>query len=255
MDAASSSACSPACGAGQECCRSCSGGGGTCVAPGSCGPCLDAGSFRDAGTDAGETDAGEADDAGAADAGGSDGGAADGSVPDGGNTGACDPGTCRLSPDGACQTPSGPTGNGCCECTGDEGTSFCRGLSGDTPIATPTGDVPVSELEVGDLVYSVHEAQLVPVMVARAERTPVSDHRVVRVRLETGVVLEVSPRHPTADGRDFGGLAAGDLLDGAEVLDAEVVSYEEPFTYDILPDSETGTYVAGGVLIGSTLSP
>ena len=27
----------------------------------------------------------------------------------------------------------------------------------------------------------------------------------------------------------------------------------QPFTYDILPDSDSGTYFAGGTLIGSTL--
>jgi hypothetical protein len=31
------------------------------------------------------------------------------------------------------------------------------------------------------------------------------------------------------------------------------VPYEHPFTYDILPASSTGTYIAGGKLIGSTL--
>jgi hypothetical protein len=38
------------------------------------------------------------------------------------------------------------------------------------------------------------------------------------------------------------------------VLGVETVSYIYPLTSDILPDSDTGTYVAGGVLIGSTLS-
>jgi len=33
-----------------------------------------------------------------------------------------------------------------------------------------------------------------------------------------------------------------------------LVGYAEPFTYDILPESDSGMYFAGGVLIGSTLS-
>jgi len=37
------------------------------------------------------------------------------------------------------------------------------------------------------------------------------------------------------------------------VMSAELVPYAHAFTFDILPASETGTYVAGGVLIGSTL--
>jgi hypothetical protein len=32
-----------------------------------------------------------------------------------------------------------------------------------------------------------------------------------------------------------------------------VVPYPHRFTYDILPASDSGTYFAGGVLIGSTL--
>jgi len=82
----------------------------------------------------------------------------------------------------------------------------------------------------------------------------VSDHRVVRVELESGRILEISPGHPTADGRTFGDLRAGDRLDGARVVSAELVPYMHGFTYDILPASDTGTYVAGGALIGSTLT-
>jgi hypothetical protein len=75
----------------------------------------------------------------------------------------------------------------------------------------------------------------------------------MRVVLATGAVLEISPRHPTADGRTFGDLRGGDLLDRIEVLSAELVPYAHPFTYDILPASETRTYVAGGALIGTTM--
>jgi hypothetical protein len=39
------------------------------------------------------------------------------------------------------------------------------------------------------------------------------------------------------------------------VVSVLVVPYTEPFTYDILPDSETGVYFAAGAAIGSTLAP
>jgi len=81
----------------------------------------------------------------------------------------------------------------------------------------------------------------------------VHDHHVVRVTLAGGAVLEISARHPTADGRTFGDLRRGDTLDRIEVLSAELVPYAHPFTYDILPASETHTYVAGGALIGTTM--
>jgi hypothetical protein len=126
--------------------------------------------------------------------------------------------------------------------------------SPDTMIATPSGERPIAELRVGDLVYSADDGALVAVPVAAVHHRFVDDHRVVRVSLETGRVLEISPGHPTADGRFFGDLRAGDRLDGVLVLSAELVPYLHDATYDILPASDTGTYVAGGALIGSTLA-
>jgi hypothetical protein len=125
--------------------------------------------------------------------------------------------------------------------------------SPDTPIATPYGERPIVELEVGDMVYSVEHDAIVAVPIARVNRAPVRDHHVVRVRLATGAVLEVSPRHPTADGRTFGDLRTGELLDQQVIVSAELVRYDHPFTYDIRPASETHTYFAGGALIGTTL--
>lgn len=77
----------------------------------------------------------------------------------------------------------------------------------------------------------------------------------MRVGLDNGNVLEISERHPTADGRTFAALSVGTLLDGKAVVSTELVPYAHPFTYDILPASETGAYFAGGALIGSTLAP
>ena len=60
---------------------------------------------------------------------------------------------------------------------------------------------------------------------------------------------------PTADGRLFGDLVAGDQLDQQRaVAAAELVPYQHERTHDILPDSSTGTYFAAGALIGSTLA-
>jgi hypothetical protein len=76
----------------------------------------------------------------------------------------------------------------------------------------------------------------------------------MQVTLNNGVRLDISAPHPTADGRMFGQLRAGDLLDGLGVVSAQPVPYPYSFTYDILPDSDTGTYLAGGALIGSSLA-
>lgn len=126
--------------------------------------------------------------------------------------------------------------------------------SPDTMIATPSGERRIADLVIGDLVYSADEGSLRAVPLVRVTQTPVADHRVVHVELDTARVLEISPGHPTADGRWFADLRAGDRLDGARVVSAELVPYLYGFTYDVLPDSDTGTYVAGGVLVGSTLA-
>jgi hypothetical protein len=113
----------------------------------------------------------------------------------------------------------------------------------------------ISELGVGDPVYSLHRGGVAVVPIIRTNRTAVDgDHRVIRVELESGRVLEISAGHPTADGRTFGSLRAGDELDGVEIVGVEHIPYAHSHTYDILPDSDTGTYYAGGALIGSTLT-
>lgn len=125
----------------------------------------------------------------------------------------------------------------------------------DTPIATPDGERAIASLDVGDLVYSADGEQIVAVPIARISRTPVEGHHVMRVALDHGEVLEISAGHPTADGRVFGALTAGDELGGALVISVEEVPYGFAHTYDILPASASGTYFAGGALIGSTLTP
>jgi hypothetical protein len=131
---------------------------------------------------------------------------------------------------------------------------LCKCASPDTEIATPGGTRRIAELAVGDLVYSVDRGVVKAVPIVRTQRMPVSGHRVVRVSLESGSVLEISALHPSADGRTFGDLRAGDALGGIAITDAQSVPYRYDATYDILPDSDTGAYFAGGALIGSTLS-
>ena len=125
-----------------------------------------------------------------------------------------------------------------------------------TPIATPRGERPIAELEVGDLVFSVEGGAVVVVPLRSVQRIPVtSAHQVSRVTLASGAVLEISAGHPTADGRTFADLRAGHDLLGTRI--ASVVhhsAYPYAFTHDILPDSSTGAYFAAGALIGSTLA-
>jgi hypothetical protein len=149
---------------------------------------------------------------------------------------------------------------GCATCGGVEDRvvqceCVCICAAPDTPIATPDGERAIASLAPGDLVYSMHRGRLVAVPLVTVGRSPVpGDHAVVRVQLSSGRVLEMSPGHPTADGRRFGDLAAGEDLGGVAVAAVELVPYERAFTHDILPASDTATYVAAGALVGSTLA-
>lgn len=122
-----------------------------------------------------------------------------------------------------------------------------------TPVATPDGEIPIAALRVGDLVFSVEGDAFVVVPVRRVGSTKVARHRVVQLVLDDGRALEVSGSHPTADGRTFEELAVGDRLDGRTVVSRRIVPYAHARTYDILPASSTGTYVAAGIRLGSTL--
>jgi len=125
----------------------------------------------------------------------------------------------------------------------------------DTPIATPSGNRTIDSLVPGDLVYSIHQGQVSIVPIAETGRQAQWDHHVMRLQLATGAVLHISPTHPTADGRTMGDLAAEGRLDGVRIVSAALVPFRHSHTYDILPASDTGTYYAGGVLVGSTLAP
>lgn len=150
---------------------------------------------------------------------------------------------------GACDGSAAPVAGS----DASSGSATCA--SPDTPIATPNGERPIESLVVGDLVYSVAGLAIEAVPVALAFRTPVNNHRVVRVVFANGAVLEMSPGHPTADGRKFGRLRPGDELDHSVVRSVEMIPYRHSFTYDILPSSPSATYFAAGLLVGSTLQP
>lgn len=134
------------------------------------------------------------------------------------------------------------------------GCNGCVCNSPDTPIATPNGNRLIDELREGDLVYSIHEGRVRAVRIARVVRQDAPNHVVVEVKLASGTTLHISPKHPTADGRTFGQLTVGDQLDGIAVTEVRLVPFEHSHTVDILPDSDTGMYYAGGVLIGSTIA-
>ncbi len=161
----------------------------------------------------------------------------------------------------ACADPNLQCGTSCelpirCESGawqyGQEQCPICA--APDTPIATPTGDRPIADLRVGDLVYSVDQGAIVPVPVARIGSTPVAHHQVLRLTLSDGAVIEISPGHPLANGKPLSSLSAGAELDEQHrVRSIELIPYLHERTYDILPSSSSGTYFAAGALLGSTM--
>jgi len=129
-------------------------------------------------------------------------------------------------------------------------------LAAHTLIDTPRGPVAVEDLQIGDPVWTADAAgRRVPATILELTRTPVpAGHRVVHLVLEDGRQLWASPGHPSADGRRLGDLRVDDLLDGARIVQIELVPYDGPATYDLLPSGATGSYWANDILIGSTLA-
>ena len=127
-------------------------------------------------------------------------------------------------------------------------------LADTTTIDTPAGPVRVTDLRVGDVVWTVDasgrrvEAPLEAVSRVDAP----SGHEVLRLTLADGRVVTASPGHPTADGRALGSLAVGDQLDRSAIISIERLPYRGR-TYDVRPAGATGAYWADGVLLGSTL--
>ncbi len=103
------------------------------------------------------------------------------------------------------------------------------------------------------MVYSLHRGQLTAVPLVGTQRILVQNHRVVRLDFEGGARIEMSAGHPTADGRGFGALRAGQEVDGVRLASVRVIPYKHDATYDILPQSDTGAYFASGILVGSTM--
>jgi hypothetical protein len=162
---------------------------------------------------------------------------------------------------GDCSDPARPSCGGCAEpsleCLPVDAPRPCCGCdcaAPDTPVATPGGERAIASLRPGDLVMSMDGGRLVAVPLLRTGRVRQIDHHVVEVVLDSGARLEISEGHPTADGRTFADLAPGERLGGARIVSLRTIPYRHAYTHDILPASDSGTYLAGGALIGSTLA-
>jgi hypothetical protein len=138
--------------------------------------------------------------------------------------------------------------------TGAPNCPIC--LAAATLISTPNGDVRVTDIAPGMLVWTAGvDGARVAAKVREVGSTQVpASHRMVHLVLADGRELLASPGHRTADGRQLGSLALGDALDGSTVTHWGLVPYAGDRTYDLLPAGPTGTYWANGILLSSTLA-
>jgi len=130
-------------------------------------------------------------------------------------------------------------------------------LDGTARIATPAGELPVRDLKVGMLVWTMDDSGAriaAPIVKTARVRVPVG-HPMVHLILEDGRQLIASPAHPLADGQRLGTVLPGGRLEGSPVVLADWVEGEATYTYDVLPAGGTGLYWANGILLRSTLSP
>lgn len=119
-----------------------------------------------------------------------------------------------------------------------------------TKITTPSGTIPIIDLKQGDMVISGNNK---PARVLEVSKVKADNHHVCQTVFDDGVIIEISPMHPLADGRLFGTLKKGDMVNGKRVVNNEMVPFKYEYTYDILPDSPSGTYFVCGIEIASTM--
>lgn len=129
-------------------------------------------------------------------------------------------------------------------------------LAGGTLIDTPNGPARVEQIKQGMAVWTTDKSgkRVAGVVLKTAQNAAPETHQVVHLVLSDGRELRVSPGHPLVGGRPIGTLSAGETVDGATVLSAQWLPYNQPYTYDILPSGDTGAYWANDVLIGSTIT-
>jgi hypothetical protein len=137
--------------------------------------------------------------------------------------------------------------------TGPPNCPIC--LAAATLISTPSGDVRVTDIKPGMLVWTATGggAPIAEPVLEIGNTVVPAGHLMVHLVLADGRELLASPGHRTADGRQLGSLARGDSLDGSTISAWELVPYSGDHTYDLLPAGETGNYWANGILLSSTL--
>lgn len=129
-------------------------------------------------------------------------------------------------------------------------------LTEGTVIDSPLGPIPVEDLRQGMIVWTADETgeKIEAVLTKTTRKSVPIGFEMVKITLQDGRLITVSPGHPTADNRSLNSYSPGENLDGSVVTRVENVPYSGKFTYDILPAGYTGLYWANGILLKSTLA-
>ncbi|GEM_PF-6874759 len=132
----------------------------------------------------------------------------------------------------------------------------CKCLPASAQILTSLGNVPIDLLKKGDKVITVNlkgDKIEMPIKITNKVEV-IGKHNMVLIELKDGRKIQVTPGHPSVvDNKNLSDFVLGDKLDGSSIVKISEIAYAENFTYDILPEGETGFYWADGILIGSTL--
>ena len=138
--------------------------------------------------------------------------------------------------------------------TGAPNCPIC--LAAATLISTPSGDTRVTDIKPGMIVWTAATdgARIAMPVIEIGSVSVLATHQMVHLVLADGRELLASPGHRISDGRQLGGLAVGDALDGSTIKQWELTPYAGDRTYDLLPAGRTGTYWANGIQLSSTLA-
>ena len=133
----------------------------------------------------------------------------------------------------------------------------CKCLPASAQILTSLGNRSIDLLKEGDKVITVNlkgEKVELPIKIVNKVEV-LGNHTMVLLELKDGRKIQVTPGHPSVvDNKNLGEFVLGDKLDGSAIIKITDIAYTEKFTFDILPEGETGFYWADGILIGSTLT-
>lgn len=132
----------------------------------------------------------------------------------------------------------------------------CRCLPSSTQILTSKSSISIDQLKEKDSILTMNlKGKISTMPIKLINKVLVShQHTMIILDLADGRKLQVTPEHPSAiPNKTIDEFEIGELFDGSKIINKLKIDYKEEYTYDILPEGETGFYWANGILIGSTL--